>query len=173
MHAWHASSQHLSGLPLRMTGMHRMPSDHPCLYILSLTTWSRTFWPSITWNLCKAPVLERKHFCLRSESWNLSAVPNLWILLVVLFFVLCKKSLLCCSCLNFREDFVGLEIESTSHHYFKFLIILMTLEYPFPCRKCFIKYAHPMARFYELWFFTKMDYKLWLNILSKLYVLCC
>lgn len=111
-------------------------------------------------------------FCLRSESWNLSAVPNLWILLVALFFVLCKKSLLCCSCLNFREDFVELEIESTSHRYFKFLIILMTLEYPFPCRKCFIKYALPMARFYELWFFTKMDYKLWLNILSKLYVLC-
>ena len=94
-------------------------------------------------------------FCLRSESWNLSAVPNLWILLVVLFFVLCKKSLLCCSCLNFREDFVGLEIESTSHHYFKFLIILMTLEYPFSLQKVLHKICTPHGKVLRIVIFHK------------------
>ena len=52
-HASHVCRQHSLGLPLRMTGMHRMEFDHSCLDLLSLVIWSCVFWPSITWNLCK------------------------------------------------------------------------------------------------------------------------
>ena len=48
-----------------------------------------------------------------------------------------------------------------------FLIYIFSV---FFCRKCFIKYVAPMGKCWELWFFTKMDYKLWLNILSNMFL---
>ena len=46
--------QHSFGLPLRMYGMHRTHFDHARLDVLSLVTWSRVFWPTVTWKVRKA-----------------------------------------------------------------------------------------------------------------------
>ena len=50
----HVCSQHSFGLSLRMYGMQRTPFDHAHLDLPSLVIWSSMFWPSVTWNLCKA-----------------------------------------------------------------------------------------------------------------------
>ena len=64
-HASHVCSQHLFGLPLRMSGIHRTQFDHVCFDHLPLVIWSHVFWPSVTRNLLKTlTALEQKRLTL-------------------------------------------------------------------------------------------------------------
>ena len=74
MHALHVCSQHLCGLPLRMSWMHWMKFDHTHLDLLSLVIWSHLFWLSVTWNLRKAqqPLIIVDQLC------------NHWLLVVII-----------------------------------------------------------------------------------------
>ena len=67
--AWYIWSQHPFGLPLTVNGMFRTQSDYMNLDLLSLELWYGTFWPSVTWKLCKAQHLtQQEHFDLQSLS---------------------------------------------------------------------------------------------------------
>ena len=83
-HVWHVCSQHSFGHPLRMYEMHRTQFDHAHLDLLSVVTWSRVFWSSVTWNLLKAQhwsSLKQKRVDLQSLMLP-PALRNLWLLLV-------------------------------------------------------------------------------------------
>ena len=71
----YVNRQRSLGLPLRMNGMHRTQFDHACLDLPPFIIWSRVFWLSVMWNLCKA------------QRWSKSislppALHNLWSFLV-------------------------------------------------------------------------------------------
>ena len=75
-------SQHLSGLPLRMNGMHRTQFGHTHLDLLPLVIWSCMGWTICHMKLRQSAALEQKRLDLRSL---LPALPNLWLSLVIIF----------------------------------------------------------------------------------------
>ena len=68
-------------LSLRMFGMHITQLDHARLNLLSLVIWSRVFWRSVTWNLCKAQRFSESVFTF--DRWRPHSVTFGYLILVL------------------------------------------------------------------------------------------